>query len=61
MAIPQTIIPVLTGKAAERFNRLASEAAKQRGSQYDTHAKERVLKVLKRSRQNGYFLDGIPD
>ena len=61
MALPQIVIPVLTGEAAERFNRLATEAAKQRGVQYDPKAKEGVRKVLERSRQNGYFLDGIPD
>ena len=55
MALPQIVIPVLTGEAAERFNRLATEAAKQRGVQYDPKAKERVRKVLERSRQNGYF------
>lgn len=61
MALPQTVIPVLTGKAAERFNRLADEGLQARGSEYDPNTIDRVRKVLARSKQKGYFTDGIPD
>lgn len=55
MALPNTIIPVLTGEAAEQFNKRAEEAAANRGSVDISEMRKSVEKILARSRAKGYI------